>query len=76
LAANKLMDYSMLFIKVKKAEVNHPLKRMPALIYTKDDAGEMVLTLREIDTEEDKPFKNKSKTPSVATSEALYSEFS
>jgi len=74
-----LMDYSMLFIKVKKAEVNHPLKRMPALIYTKDDAGEMVLTLRAIDTEEDGlrlKSKNKSKTPSVATSEALYTEFS
>jgi hypothetical protein len=70
------MDYSMLFIKVKKVEANRPLKRMPALIYTKDDAGEMVLTLREIDTEEDKPFKNKSKTPSVATSGGLYTEFS
>ena len=56
LQENNLMDYSMLFIKVKMTKKCNDtgLKRMPALVYIRSKDGNNELQLREID---DAPLK-------------------
>lgn len=79
LASNNLMDYSLLFIKVKVLDHNPPLKRMPALIYVEDDDGERVLALREVSSPEERsnnPFLKVAKDLSGGTSGDLHTEFS
>ncbi len=43
------MDYSLLFIKVEKLKqsMNQAFKRMPALIFKKDEKGESVLAIQD-----------------------------
>ena len=50
LAENKLMDYSLLFIKVAQKQAAHSLRRMPAMVYVQNDDGFSMLALREVDT--------------------------
>eukprot|EP00347_Sterkiella_histriomuscorum_P022007 403332010 len=50
LRVNKLMDYSLLLIKVKIPKINDPhIKRMPAIIYVKQKDGNNRLQLKQID---------------------------
>lgn len=78
LRRNKLMDYSLLLIKVKNEEKKeNPLKRMPALVYVKQKNGINQLQMKQIDESKilrkATMIQKKSQTPSNLESHSVVS---
>lgn len=63
------MDYSILFIKVKKtSKENHSYKRMPALVLKNDNKGDEYFDIMEFDLKTDKTeLSNSNINESVAS---------